>query len=153
MTDDQRKARPAAQYGPTGATVARNVQDLRKARGLSIYQLSAALRAGGRAITPAAVGKIERQQRQVTVDDLVTLAAVLRVNPSRLMLPFEDSPAESVEVTGVGAVAADSAWDWMDGEMPIERVEPGDPSGSLMQFQLYARPPGRRMQLSPGEGD
>lgn len=147
MTDEQRRARPAAQYGPTAATVATNVKRLRERRGMTIYKLSALLRAAGRPITPAAVGKIERQQRQVTVDDLVVLAAVLRSTPSALLLPLTDDPSQTVEITGLGDVPADRAWDWVDGEMPIEQVQPGDPSGALLLFQVDSRPPNRRLQL------
>ncbi|MEV7032731.1 helix-turn-helix transcriptional regulator [Streptomyces sp. NPDC093272] len=147
MPDEQRRPRPATQYGPTAATVAYNVKRLRERRGLSIYELSALLREAGRPITPAAVGKIERQQRQVTVDDLVVLAAVLRSTPSALLLPLTDETSKTVEITGVGDVPADKAWDWLDGEMPIEHVQPGDPSGALLLFQVDSRPPGRRLQL------
>lgn len=147
MTDEQRRPRPAAQYGDTAAEVAKNVKRLRERRGLSIYQLSALLRAAGRPITPAAVGKIERQQRQVTVDDLVVLAAILRSTPSALLLPLVDGTGETVRITGLGEVPADRAWDWMDGEMPIENVRPGDPTGALLLFQVDSRPPNRRLQL------
>lgn len=153
MADEKRRARPAAQYGPTAATVAANVGRLRKAAGLSIYALAGLLEKAGRPITPSAIAKVEKQQRQVTVDDLTALAAALKVNPSALLLPPRDGSSETAEITGVGEVSADRAWDWMDGEMPIERIAPGDPSGALLQFQVYARPPGRRMQLIPGEED
>lgn len=153
MTEEKRRARPAAQYGPTAAAVAANVARLRKARGWSIYALAGAMEKAGRPITPSAVAKVEKQQRQVTVDDLTAFAAVLRVNPSALLLPFTDDPAESVEITGVGQVDAERAWDWADGEMPIEYVDPGDPGAALLQFQVYARPSGRRMQLAPGGDD
>lgn len=153
MSDEKRRARPAVQYGPTAANVAANVARLRKARGWSIYNLAGAMEKVGRPITPSAIAKLEKQQRQVSVDDLTALAAVLRVNPSALLLPLTDSGADTVEITGVGSVGADRAWDWADGEMPIEHVQPGDPSGALLQFQVYARPPGRRMQLAPGEED
>ena len=48
MSDDKRRARPAAQYGPTAETVAQNVRRLREARGLTIYALSGALARFGR---------------------------------------------------------------------------------------------------------
>ncbi|MER5312910.1 helix-turn-helix transcriptional regulator [Streptomyces sp. NPDC002773] len=124
---------------------------VRELRGLSTYDLSRLMEAIGRPIAASAVAKIERAERRVDVGDLTALAAALRVNPSALLLPLTDRASETVEITGVGSVDAESAWDWMDGEMPIERIEPGDPTGALLQFQVYARPPGRRMQLAPGE--
>jgi transcriptional regulator with XRE-family HTH domain len=150
MTDEQRRARPATQYGPTAATVADNVQRLRKRRELSIYQLSALLREAGRPITPAAVGKIERQQRQVTVDDLMTLAIVFGVSPSALLLPMEDAPNRVVEITGAGTlpVHADVAWDWMDGKRPL-RLTRGNEETELLEYDLYSRPSRRRLHETP----
>lgn len=145
MTDEKRRPRPAAQYGPTAETVARNVKRVREARGLTIYGLSGALEKAGRPITASAVAKIERQQRQVTVDDLAALAAVLRVNPSALLLPLKDGPAETVEVTGAGTVSAETAWDWADGFQPLA-LTPGNESTELLEFDLYARPSRRRRE-------
>lgn len=146
--------RPRTQItDPTGRQVAANVRRLREARGWSTYDLSRVLEAAGRPIAASAIAKVERAERRVDVGDLAALAATLRVSPSALLLPLTDDPSESVEITGVGRVDAERAWDWADGEAPIERVEPGDPSGILLQFQVYARPPGRRMQLTPGEDD
>jgi transcriptional regulator with XRE-family HTH domain len=79
------RARPAVPYGPTGHAVAANVKRFRELRGLSIYALSDALKEAGRPITPSAVAKIEKQQRQVTVDDLAALAHALGVPPQRML--------------------------------------------------------------------
>lgn len=143
MSDEQRRARPAAQYGPTAATVAENVQRLRKRHDLSIYQLSALLRDAGRPITPAAVGKIERQQRQVTVDELAVLAVIFKVSPSALLLPLKDAPTDVVEVTGAGEVSAEDAWDWADGLRPLKFSE-GDTDTQMLEYDLYSRPSRRR---------
>lgn len=89
MTTD-RRPRPAAQYGPTGHTVAQNVRRLREQRGMSIYALADALDRVGRPILPSAVAKVERQQRQVTVDDLAALASALGVTPAQLLDPPTD---------------------------------------------------------------
>ncbi|NED31963.1 helix-turn-helix transcriptional regulator [Streptomyces sp. SID8499] len=137
----------------TGRQVAANVRRIREARGWSTYDLARVLESAGRPIAPSAIAKVERAERRVDAGDLTALAAALKVNPSALLLPFTDSPAEVVEITGVGTVGADAAWDWLDGEMPIERVVPGDPEAILMQFQVYARPPGRRVQLVPPGDD
>ncbi|WP_331448025.1 helix-turn-helix transcriptional regulator [Streptomyces xanthochromogenes] len=139
--DEQRRARPAAQYGPTAATVAHNVLRLRKRRELSIYQLSAKLREAGRAITPAAVGKIERQQRQVTVDDLMALAVILGVSPASLLLPQDDSPTRTVEVTGAGEVPADTAWEWASNKRPL-RLPEDQKKRIMLEYRLFALPGG-----------
>ncbi|MEU2075519.1 helix-turn-helix transcriptional regulator [Streptomyces sp. NPDC013489] len=144
MSDETRRARPATQYGATAEAVAHNVQRLRKARALSIYQLSALLKKAGRPITPAAVGKLERQQRQVNVDDLAALAVIFGVSPSALLLPLEDSEELGVEVTGGGTVPADVAWDWADGKRPLHWPQDTDPGTASYEYRLYGRPPGRR---------
>lgn len=79
--------RPAVAYGSTGQAVARNVKRLREQRGMSIYSLSEALDRAGRPIMPSAIAKLEKQQRQVAVDDLVALAAALNVTPLQLLDP------------------------------------------------------------------
>lgn len=145
MTEEKRRPRPAAQYGPTAAAVAENVKRIRERRNMTIYSLSGALEKAGRPITPSAVAKIERQQRQVSVDDLVALAVVLGVSPSALLLPLHDAPHETVAVTGGGTVAADTAWDWADGQRPLHIVG-ADVGTALLEYELFGRPPYRRGQ-------
>lgn len=145
MTDETRRPRPAAQYGPTAAAVAANVRRVRELRGLTIYGLASALSAVNRPIAPSAVAKIERKERQVTVDDLTALAVVLGVSPSALLLPLTDRTDDSVEVTGGGSVAADTAWDWADGKRPLRMS--GDIGAARLEYELYGRPPGRRGRL------
>jgi transcriptional regulator with XRE-family HTH domain len=161
MSDDEkRRTRPAAQYGPTAAVVAENVQRFRRRRELSIYQLSAALKKAGRPITPAAVGKIERQQRQVTVDDLMALAVVLQVNPAMLLLP--PTIKGDIELSGGVQVPAIKAWDWFRKDMPLS-VPEGDDGTAIVEFRLglpqgirkfnITNPAGRRAAFEAEEGD
>ncbi|MFE6530041.1 helix-turn-helix domain-containing protein [Streptomyces rochei] len=147
------------ELGASGRAVAANVKRLRADRGWSLRTLSEALDAVGRKLSQDAINKIEngakpdaKQIRRVDVDDLVALSVVFNVNPSALLLPFTDAPGDVVEVTAVGEVGAEKAWDWVDGEMPIGDVQPGDPTGAILQFQYYARPAGRRLQLGVGGG-
>lgn len=140
---EQRRPRSAAQCGPTAATVAANVKRIRKARGLSTYALSDLLSKAGRPIAPSAVAKVERGERQVTVDDLTALAVALDASPSALLLPLTDDPSEKVEITGTGPVPADQAWDWMDGRRRLDRPTP-DPSSAALLYAIHSRPPIRR---------
>ncbi|MEV4784004.1 helix-turn-helix transcriptional regulator [Streptomyces tuirus] len=135
--------RSAVQYGPTAATVAANVYRLRKSCGLSIYSLSDRLGETGRPITPSAIGKIERQERQVTVDDLAALAVALGTSPSALLLPLTDDPAAKIEITGAGRIPADQAWDWMDGRRRLDQPT-ADPTGAALLYAIHSRPPIRR---------
>jgi transcriptional regulator with XRE-family HTH domain len=130
MTDDKRRPRPAAQYGPTAEAVAQNVRRLRERRGMTIYSLSGALRDAGRPITPSAIAKIEKQQRQVTVDDLTALATVLDVSPAALLLPPAEDADQPVQLTPSKSVPWQAAWRWAHGEQPA--FTPGgddDPRG------------------------
>lgn len=142
---EHRRPRPAIQPGPTAATVAANVLRLRKARSLSIYGLSGRLRSAGRPITPSAVSKIERGERQVTVDELMVIAVILEASPSALLLPMTDDPSAKVEITGAGPVAADEAWDWVDGRRRLDQPC-ADLGAATLEFALYSRPPIRRTQ-------
>lgn len=144
MTDEKRRPRPAAQYGPTSATVASNVQRLRKRRDLSIYELSGRLKKSGRPIAPSAVAKIERRERQVTVDDLMALASVLGVSPTALLLPVNVEPDEQVEITGSSPVDAFTAWNWIEGGGPLH-LPPRDAGGvalyhAVTEYNLFGRP-------------
>lgn len=140
---EQQYGRRAVETGPTGQTVAENIARLRKVRGLSTRQLSAALKQAGRNISPSGITRMEKADRHVTADELVALAAVFGVSPSALLLPLDDAPDGTLEITGVGAVPADAAWDWMDGRRPLELPE-GDTSTAMLDYALYSRPPRRR---------
>lgn len=146
MTEETRRPRPAAQYGPTGHTVAENVKRLREHRGMTIYALSGALDKAGRPITPSAIAKIEKQQRQVTVDDLTALASALRVSPMTLLLPWAVTADTPVEVTGAGTASARDVWQWADGVRPLKTSE-ADPVGDLLRHRLDSRPVWMRSPL------
>lgn len=147
LVDMTSAPRPRTQVSDsTGQNVAANVRRIREARGWSTYDLSRLLREAGRPIAPSAIAKVERAERRVDVGDLTALAVVLGVNPSALLLPMKDGPADSIEITGASPVAASDAWDWADGKGPL-RVAEGDFDARL-QFDLYARPGRRRNDLS-----
>ena len=139
MAEQQRKTRRANELGQTGRYVARNVARIRSAQGLSTMRLATMLVGAGRTIAPTAITRIESGERRVDVDDLVALAAALNVNPSALLLP--PTADGEVDVTGAGAVQAEEAWAWMDGERPLLDA---DDENIVLGFQLHARPPGRR---------
>lgn len=140
---EQQSGRRAISSGPTGRTVAKNLERLRRVRGLTTRQLSAELEEAGRPIPASGITRMEKGDRQVSVDDLTALAAVLRVSPSALLLPLDDAPTSTLDVTGAGAIGADVAWDWMDGRRPL-RFPEGEESTGVLDHELYARPPGRR---------
>ena len=123
MPDSDERWEPLESLGPTGATVARNVKRLRKAKGLAYTDLSARLAALNRTIPTLGLRKIESGGRRVDVDDLVALAAALNVSPISLLIgnradpeqPATD-PAAAVAVTGYlpdGLVRGDVLWNWL----------------------------------------
>jgi transcriptional regulator with XRE-family HTH domain len=139
--------------GPTAVTVASNVQRVMKARGLSYEALSRKLGEVGRPILATGLVKIVNGTRRVDVDDLMALAVALRVNPSTLLLPPTAGSDGTYDLTGASGVPDRQVWDWADGRAPLL-----DPDGdeSDLDFQLHARPAGRRvMRYLPsrlGEG-
>lgn len=124
MSDDKRRPRPAVQYGATASAVAQNVRRFRERRGMTIYSLSGALGRAGRPITPSAIAKIEKQQRQVTVDDLTALAEVLDVSPPALLLPPRADG--DVSITPEKTMPWQAAWRWVLGEQPPFTPDGGD---------------------------
>ncbi|MFF4425048.1 helix-turn-helix domain-containing protein [Streptomyces sp. NPDC001549] len=144
MTDEQKKRRGAVEMGATAATVAANVRRLRDdVRGWSTYELAGRLAKAGRPIAPSAVAKIERGERQVSVDDLMALAVVLGVSPVTLLLPVD--ARQSTEVTGAGQVDAKAAWHWAWCNDPLrfpDGVDDEEAHRYLTEFLLYSRPIG-----------
>jgi transcriptional regulator with XRE-family HTH domain len=133
----------AIEVGVIGHHVATNVLRLRKVRGLTVKSLSARLAECGRSIPSSGLTRIELGERRVDVDDLVALAAVLGVSPAALLLPLDDEPAKTVQITGAREVPADTAWAWLNNERPL-RLPDGDQRTAMLEYQLYSLPPGRR---------
>ena len=71
--------------GPTTRHVAASVRQLRSEFGISTTTLAGRLEALGHPISQSGVTRLETGQRQITVDDLTALAAVLGVVPSALL--------------------------------------------------------------------
>ncbi|WP_435270613.1 helix-turn-helix domain-containing protein [Streptomyces sp. 1222.5] len=141
MTDEQRRRGPAAtQVEATGQAVRDNVQRLRKARGLTTYQLAQKLAEIGRPIPQSGISRIESGARRVDVDDLTALALALGVSPSALLITRTLTPDEAVGVTGVGEVPALAAWDWADGLTPLVYDPKGNPNEQYREYELFGRP-------------
>ena len=73
------------EIGPAGIQAARNIEHLRLARALSQQQLAERCTALGRPITNTALSRTERARRRCDVDDLVTIATALGVDPRDLL--------------------------------------------------------------------
>lgn len=78
-------------------TVARNVQNLRAARGHSVRSLSGRLQNHGCTIHPSGITKIEQGVRAVRVDELAVLAMVLGVKTADMLEPLQVRTAITIE--------------------------------------------------------
>lgn len=136
-------ANRALESGPVGERVAAQVARIRARKGWDQKQLSDRLAAVGRPMSPSVISKIEQGDRRVDADDLVALARALNVYLAGLLLPLDDSPESSVELTRGSSVPADVAWAWLSNERLLELAEPGDYEPEL-EAELYSMPPGRR---------
>jgi transcriptional regulator with XRE-family HTH domain len=140
-------SRQALDLGPTGRTVAENLKRVREERRLSLRQL--AEQANGVNLTAHALTHIENQKRRVSVDELTALAVALDVNPNALLLPHDDAPERTTEVTGAdGPVTRERAWDWADGHHPLIPAPDDEGQHQQIQFELIGRPPLRRLLFS-----
>lgn len=110
---------PKNPLGPTGRTVASNVQRLRKKHGLAFTELAARLDSLGRPIPTLGLRKIEAAERRVDADDLVALALALGTNPNALLLPPTENSHHFVSITGASSNSAADVWDWGRGTRPI----------------------------------
>jgi transcriptional regulator with XRE-family HTH domain len=120
------KGRQAIEAGPVGGTVAKNLLRIRTYRGLTTRQLSGELERIGRPVPASGITRMEKGQRQVTVDELVALAIVLEVSPTLLLLPIDrpetpgDSRGERIPLTKLISAPWETVWRWMHGQRPLK---------------------------------
>ncbi len=126
----------AVQRDATAETVSANVRRLRTDQNLGLRGLAKKLGEVGRALGHSAVDQIEKGTRRVDVDDLMALAAALKVSPITLLLPNTDDPDAAVSSTGaVDKLTADQLLDWLQAKNPL----PGDDRFPMV-FQVAALP-------------
>ncbi len=121
-------ARRAIEIGAVGRRVAENLARLRELRHLNYTDLSGLLGRTGRTLSAETLGKVERRERRIDVDDLVALAVALDTTPNRLLLPGSANADEPVELAPDVTVSALDGWKWATGEEPLHSVPaPGQP--------------------------
>lgn len=104
----------------TSVRVAANVREIRKARRLDLSDVSDRLDRVGQPISVSGLSKLETGSRRVAVDDLVALALVLDVTPSRLLLTATASADAKVQLAPNMALPEIAAWQWASGEASIQ---------------------------------
>lgn len=115
------------ELGPSGESVATNVQRLRKGQKLTWTDVARSASAAGRPMSALAVRRIEEGGRRVDADDLVALAVVLGVTPTTLLLP--DNGGDDVEeATATGPATAAALWAWAERwePLPSQRSAPAE---------------------------
>jgi transcriptional regulator with XRE-family HTH domain len=130
-----------------GATVASNVQSLRKARGITLQALSDRLAELGRPIPIASLSKLEKRLRRVDADDLVALAIALDVSPVRLLLPGEPPEDRMVDLAPTERSNWVTAWLWAIGEQPLIEEKVRLDSRRVSEYIAENRPHERPKQL------
>lgn len=106
--------------GVTGETV---MENLKRARGEMTYaELARRLEAMGRPIPPLGLRRMEAGERRVDVDDLMSLAMVLRVSPLALLLP-QGGQSHTSDFGGK-TIRNDQLWQWAIGERPLAGGDP-----------------------------
>src|SRR4051812_42544798 len=109
--------------GPVAERVSSNLTALRAEKALTLAQLAEALGELGRPISVSGLSKIERGDRRVDVDDLVTLAVALDVSPNRLLLPAPKADGETrpedIALTATKRAPWRRAWLWATGAQAL----------------------------------
>jgi len=120
-------ARRVIEIGAVGRRVAENLARMRGSEKATYTDLSQWLDRLGRPLSAETLGKVEKQERRIDVDDLVALAVALDTTPNRLLLTGTADDAEPVELTPEAIVSALDAWKWAVGEQPLPaRTAPPD---------------------------
>jgi len=104
------------EIGAVGRRAAENLARLRENRHANYTDLSGWLKRLGHVLSAETLGKMEKQERRIDVDDLVALAVALDTTPNRLLLPGSATDDEPVELTPGVSVSALDAWKWATGD-------------------------------------
>ena len=124
--------------GPTGQTVAKNLQRLREKQRMTYAELSRRLEDHGNPIPPLGLRRIEELERKVDADDLISLAFILGTTPDYLLMPDTPRPDDQVEATALPDMSADDLWSYFQHGY----VDPADPldAAQTISAMLQTRP-------------
>lgn len=108
--------------------LAARVVELRKRHGWSQAELADRMSSYGLGWGPTTVTKVEKGDRQVSVDEFVALAYVLGVSPAALVTPT--AYRAGLAVTPNTTLAGPTVWRWFCGTFPTGAV----PYGGFLSF-------------------
>lgn len=109
--------------GGINPLIGHNVRLARIEAGLKLAEVAIRLAAVGAELPVNTLSKIERGSRNVTVDEIVSLARVLEVPPVQLMIPLS---VDSVTLRGGTQVGMRHFKKWFIGEASFDSPEPAD---------------------------
>ncbi|QFS93534.1 hypothetical protein FIV07_22475 [Mycobacterium sp. THAF192] len=93
-----------------------NIERVRRARGLTVRDLSARLKDYGLALSPSGVSDVENATRKVAVDELLVLAIALNTSVIDLLTPHDGQSLSVAE--GVEPLQPEWLEGWLQGETP-----------------------------------
>lgn len=131
------KTRRHSVNGPIGKQVGEALARERNARRLTTAGLAEEVDGLGVAMTASTVTKIEKQDRRVTVDELIAFAVALDVSPVTLLLPTKRT--ESVQITEELAAPWEQTWRWAHGEVALPGSS-GDTASDSAKWLADNRP-------------
>lgn len=135
------------ELGPTGERVADNVAAVRESARLQQRELAERMSERGRPMQASVISKIEKRDRRVDVDDLVTLALALDVTPNRLLLDHQ-ADEHTVMLTPSCSCTSRASWNWATGRAPLDTT--GADMEHIRKFRALNRPterPGSAREL------
>jgi transcriptional regulator with XRE-family HTH domain len=144
------------ELGLTGDTVRTNLKRIRDGQRLRLEDVAVLMTAAGRPMTKAILSQIETGGRRVDVDDLMTLAFVLKVNPNALLLPpaAPDGQRYAVQVPGFGWIDGALVQDWAEGRQQIDQlVPPASDRNTYEQWQAWNEVEWHRLVHPQVDGD
>ena len=121
-------------------TVASRVRAVRKRRGWSVAKLAEqCAKVGVPQLTEEVIGNIERRRndRDVTVDELLALAYALSVNPIHLLVPPDASGLDSYAITPAKTESATAVREWIRGHGLLEGADPRDYATEIPREEWY----------------
>jgi transcriptional regulator with XRE-family HTH domain len=117
----------ARELGPTADAVRYNLARLRAGARLSLRDLAELMPEGPGSLSHSAIGEVERGVRRLDTDELMALAATLRVSPLTFFLPETRRSTDDVGLTGfAGPIPASAALAWLQGLAPADPREAAD---------------------------
>ncbi|WP_166555353.1 helix-turn-helix domain-containing protein [Mycolicibacterium sp. CBMA 226] len=122
-----------------------NVARIRKLRGLTVRELSAALQEFGLQLSASGVSDIENVRRKVTIDELLILAVALNTSAIDLLTPANGG--KLVVADEVGSQSPVLLEQWLRGDIPWPETEEKDAFLKRLDAYLGAASEYRRAML------